>query len=208
MIGGVFQLRRMALCLTSCASVALSACVAPVGPVEVTRFHAEDTTRIGRGTISVEPAPGQSDDLQFRTYAAAVARELTRVGYTQASSGQATARQVALLTLETQTFKPERRRGPVSVGVGGATGNYGSGAGLGLSFDLSGPPKDQVATRIFVSIRERSAPPTATALWEGRAVFGVRADSPLAQAPLGAAKLAEALFKDFPGRSGETIQVK
>lgn len=190
------------------ASAALSACVAPVGPVEVTRFHAPDIARLGRGTIRVEPAPGQADNLEFRAYAASVARELARVGYSEPLPGQSGSEQVALLTLERQTFKPQRSRGPVSVGVGGATGGYGSGVGLGLGIDLSGPPKDQVGTRIFVAIRERAAPPAATALWEGRAQFTVRADSPLAQAPLGSAKVAEALFKGFPGQSGETIQVK
>jgi hypothetical protein len=44
-------------------------------------------------------------------------------------------------------------------------------------------------------------------LWEGRANFTVRATSPLADTALGAPKLAEALFKGFPGQSGETIQV-
>lgn len=187
---------------------ALSACVAPVGPVEVTRFHAPDTTRLGSGTIRVEPAPGQADSLEFRTYAAAVARELTRAGYTEPLPGQNASSQVALLTLDRNTYQPQSTRGPVSVGVGGGTGGYGSGVGLGVGFDLSGKPKEQVETRVFVSIRDRNALPTATALWEGRAGFVVAGDSPLAQAPLGAAKVTEALFKGFPGQSGETIQVK
>lgn len=190
------------------AGLALPGCVAPVGPVEVTRFHAPEVAKLGRGTIRVEPAPGQTDTLELRTYMAAVARELTRVGYVEPLPGQPASAQVALVTVERQTYRPERSGGPVSVGVGGGTGGYGSGVGVGIGFDLSGPPKDQVATRVFVSVRERAAPATATALWEGRAVFSVRADSPLAQAPLGAAKLAEALFKDFPGQSGETILVK
>ncbi|WP_232495770.1 DUF4136 domain-containing protein [Novosphingobium kaempferiae] len=201
-------MRTLTALLPLTAALALSACVAPVGPVEVTRFHAPDTTRIGRGTIRVEPAQGQADSLEFRTYAAAVARELTRIGYTEPLPGQSGSAQVALLTLERNTYQPQRERGPVSVGVGGGTGGYGSGVGLGIGFDLSGKPKEQVETRVFVSIRERAAPPTATALWEGRAAFVVRGDSPLAQAPLGSAKVAEALFKGFPGQSGETIQVK
>jgi len=194
--------------LVLAASIALSGCVAPVGPVEVTRFHAPETARLGRGTIRVEPAPGQPDNLEFRTYAASVARELTRLGYGEPLPGQTGSEQVALLTLERETYRPQRTRGPVSVGAGGATGSYGSGVGLGIGIDLSGPPKDQIGTRVFVAIRERAAPATATALWEGRAVFTVRADSPLAQAPLGSAKVAEALFKGFPGQSGETILVK
>lgn len=205
MIERILPMRSFAAAL---GLAALFACVAPVGPVEITRFHAPDITRLGRGTIRVEPAPGQTDDLEFRTYAGSVARELTKLGYSEPLPGQSSSQQVALLTLERQTFKPQRNRGPVSVGVGGGTGGYGSGVGLGVGIDLSGPPKDQVGTRIFVAIRERAAPTTATALWEGRAQFTVRADSPLAQAPLGSAKVAEALFKGFPGQSGETISVK
>jgi len=45
-------------------------------------------------------------------------------------------------------------------------------------------------------------------LWEGRASFAVRADSPLATTQLGAAQMAAALFKDFPGNSGETVLIK
>ncbi len=201
-------MRTLPAILPLAAALALSACVAPVGPVEVTRFHAPDTARLGRGTIRVEPAPGQADSLEFRTYAAAVARELTRIGYSEPLPGQTGNSQVALLTLDRNTYQPQRGRGPVSVGLGGGTGGYGSGVGLGIGFDLSGKPKEQVETRVFVSIRDAAAAPTATALWEGRAAFVVRGDSPLAQAPLGSAKVAEALFKGFPGQSGETIQVK
>ena len=56
-----------------------------------------------------------------------------------------------------------------------------------------------------MTIKERAS---GKALWEGKATFTVRAASPLASTQLGAAKLAEALFKGFPGSSGETIQVK
>jgi hypothetical protein len=54
-------------------------------------------------------------------------------------------------------------------------------------------------------IRDRESGRT---LWEGRSSFTVRATSPLAGTQLGAAKMAEALFRDFPGISGETILVK
>lgn len=187
------------------AAATLSGCVAPVGPVEVTRFHAPGAVPLGQGTISVEPAPGQEDGIEFRTYAGAVMRELQRVGYVDTASGAGASRQVATLSIERQTWRPGREGGPVSVGVGGSTGSYGSGLGVGIGIDLSGPPPEQAETRMHVMIRERASGRT---IWEGRARFAVRADSPLAQTPLGAAKMAEALFKDFPGQSGETILVK
>lgn len=180
------------------AALALAGCVAPVGPVEVNRFHVPDIAALGHGPIRVEPASEQADDMEFRAYALAVTRELARIGYSEASGGQ-----VAVLALTRQLIKPERGSSPVSVGVGGNAGSYGSGVGVGIGIDLSGPPPEYVETRLSVVIRDGARP-----LWEGRAAFTVRADSPMAQTSLGSAKMAEALFKGFPGVSGETILVK
>lgn len=183
------------------ASVMLAGCVAPVGPVEVTRFHVPDA-RFG-GPIAVVPAPGMSEtSLELRAYQAAVARELVRAGY--AEHGPADS-QIAEVRLMRRTWQAERQRGPVSVGVGGGGGSFGSGVGMGVGIDLSGRPAAQTETELAVAIKDRAGGRT---LWEGRAQFIVRADSPLAQTDLGAAKLAEALFRGFPGNSGETILVK
>lgn len=186
------------------ALAALAGCVAPVGPVEVTRFHLPDTSALGQGTIAVEPASGQdAGSLEFRSYAGAVERELAALGYRMALG--AGSRQVALLRLERHSLRPGRARGPVSVGVGGSTGSWGSGVGVGIGLDLSGPPAEQVETTMAVTIKDRAS---GKSLWEGKASFTVRAGSPLASTQLGAPKLAQALFKDFPGQSGETILVK
>ncbi len=195
---------RLPLAISALAALALAGCVAPTGPVEVTRFHAADTAPLARGTISVEPGPGQvAGSLEWQAYQGAVARELVRLGYAEAPPGQGA--QVALVSLVRDRFRPERNRSPVSVGVGGSTGSYGSGVGLGVGIDLSGRPAEQVATRLSVTIRQRAA---TTALWEGRADYTVKASSPLAQTSLGAPKLAAALFEGFPGNSGETIEVR
>lgn len=186
------------------AVLGLGGCAAPVGPIAVTRFHVPDTAALGRGTIAVVPSQGSDgSSLVFRAYQAAVARELVRLGYTEADP--AGAAQLAELRVERNAYRPERSGGPVSVGVGGSTGSYGSGLGLGIGINLSGRPKQQVETRLGVMIRDRAS---QASLWEGRAGFTVRADSPLAGSELGAAKMAEALFKGFPGHSGETIEVK
>ena len=113
--------------------------------------------------------------------------------------------QLAEVRLERHMVQPERRRNPVSVGLGGSTGSYGSGLGVGLGFDLSGRPPAMTETMLGVVIREKAS---GRVVWEGRAGFSVRADSPLATTQLGAAQLAAALFRDFPGRSGETVLVK
>lgn len=179
----------------------LSGCVTPVGPVEVTRFHVPDTTVLGRGAIAIEPAQGvDGASLEYRAYAAAVARQLVLLGYSEQAPGTAAA-QLAVVGLDRRAIEPQRAGGPVSVGLGGGTG----GVGLGIGVDLSGPPPAQTATELAVTIRERAG---GRSLWEGKARFTVRSDSPLSGTALGAAKMAEALFKGFPGTSGETIAVK
>lgn len=183
--------------------MALGGCVAPTGPVEVTRFHLPETAML-RGTVAVEAAPGMdAGSLELRSFESAVARELQRAGYQEVAAGSGS--QVAEVRLERRTYRPERNRSPVSVGMGGSTGSYGSGVGLGLGIDLSGAPPQMTETRLGVVIRDRAS---RAAVWEGRASFVVRADSPLASTQLGAAQMAKALFADFPGRSGETVLVK
>ena len=191
--------------LATLAALALSSCVAPVGPVEVTRFHVPGLATLGRGAIAIEPATGQDgNSLEFSSYAGAVMRQLSLLGFSEAARA-GTSPQVVMLRIERRSYRPERARGPVSVGIGGQTGGYGSGVGVGIGLDLSGPPPQQVETLLGVTIKDRASGKT---LWEGRATFAVAATSPLASTQLGAAKLAEALFKGFPGSSGETIRVQ
>lgn len=181
----------------------LSACVAPTGPVEVTRFHVPETAVL-EGTVTVEAAPGMDPaSLDVRTFEAAVGRELQRVGYRETNGPEGA--QVAEVRLERRTYRPGRTGSPVSVGLGGQTGSYGSGVGVGVGIDLSGPPPEMTETLLGVMIRDRAS---RRVLWEGRASFAVRAASPLGSTALGAAEMARALFRDFPGKSGETVLVK
>src|SRR5688500_16326401 len=130
--------------IAAAALLALAACATPLAPVEVTRFSAP-AAPLGVGAISVVPAPslGAGGSFESGVYQAAVARELARVGYTPVRPGDR-GRYVAEVRLDRQAWRPERRRGPVSVGVGGSTGSWGSGVGVGVGLDLSGPPTEQV----------------------------------------------------------------
>lgn len=195
-------MRKLVLPLLAC--LATSGCIAPTGPVEVTRFHLPDTAMLAQGSVAVVAAPGMSpDSLELRAFSSAVARELQRLGYREVASPDGA--QQAEVRLERHTVQPERVRSPVSVGVGGSAGSYGSGLGVGVGFDLSGPPPAMMETLLGVMIRDKSS---GKVVWEGRARFAVRATSPLATTELGAAELARALFRDFPGKSGETVLVK
>ncbi len=197
-------MKRLTLAAALLAPALLAGCVAPVGPVEVTRFHAPDTSRLGKGAIAVEAAPGNDPaSLEWRSYQGAVQRQLALLGYTEAQAGSGA--QVAVMGLSRSTFQPQRSGGPVSVGVGAGTGSYGSGVGMGVGIKLSPPPPAEVQTELTVSIRDRV---TRQVLWEGRASFTVRSTSPLADTGLAAPKMAEALFAGFPGKSSETIEVR
>jgi hypothetical protein len=188
--------------------VLMSACVAPVGPVEVTRFSVpEYRAELGQGPVSTVPAPGiDGRSLEYRSFEAAVRRELERVGYQPESLGQGMPAGNAVATISyARSIRPSNgERGPVSIGVGGGTGGYGSGVGVGLGFNLGGKSGDVVVTELRVNIRNASG----MVIWEGRATSEARQGSPLAETQLSAAKLAESLFVDFPGTSGETILVE
>ena len=171
----------------------------------VTRFHAPELAALGKGTIAVEPVQGLDPaSLEWQTFRDAVIRQLVQMGYSEAATGTPSA-QVAELRLSRETFQPDRAGSPVSVGIGGSTGSYGSGLGVGIGLNLSPKPSAQVETLLSVIIKDRAS---TKSLWEGRASFAVSVKSPLAETGLAAPKLATALFQGFPGTSGETIEVK
>ena len=124
----------------------LAACMATTPPVEVTRFHTADKQQFAFGSVEVVSATGEQDgkSLEQGTYAAAVMRELQVVGFSDAGSLSAASEYVARISVD--RFKIDAaggRRSPVSVGVGGSTGSYGSGIGLGIGINLGGPAQGQ-----------------------------------------------------------------
>ncbi len=183
----------------------LSACTTPVGPVQVTRFVAEDArAKLAIGTVSVVSAPGFDEQpLEMQSYKAAVARELVRLGYDEV--GTDAGNQIAEVRVERFSEREGGRRSPVSVGVGGSTGSYGSGVGVGVGLNLGGGSGVKTSTELGVIIRDRT---TGDSIWEGRASFIVDEKSPLATTELGASAMAEALFADFPGNDGETVRIE
>lgn len=188
--------------------LALAACTTPQGPIEVTRFVGPDSAaRLGQGTVFVESAPGSIDGLEAAPYKAAVAAELTRLGYRE--SARADASQIAQVRIDRFVQTVAGRRSPVSVGVGGSTGSHGSGVGLGVGINLGGGPRPTTGTQLAVTLRDaRAGTGSGVNLWEGRADIRTTDKSPLADRTANAQALAAALFRDFPGRSGETVQVQ
>jgi hypothetical protein len=127
----------------------LSACVVPTGPVEVTRFNrAAEGVPYGDGSFVVELAGESAADrsLSASPYVAAVTREMQRVGYRNEAG---TSDVVAEIRFGASMIRPERRS-PVSVGVGGSTGSYGSSIGLGVGINLGGGSAALLQTTLAV----------------------------------------------------------
>jgi hypothetical protein len=194
------------------ASALLAGCATDMGGggaasgASVTRFHLGQP--IARGEIAVEPVdPADAGSLEFAQISDAVERELARLGW-RVARGNARSEQVALVRVD-QEVRQGRRRSGLSVGVGVGAGSWGrhSGVsgGVGASVPITGGPNQIVATQLSVRIQRRS---DATVAWEGRAEMEARGGSAEASRGTAANRLAEALFRDFPGESGRTIRVR
>lgn len=151
------------------------------GGVDVTRTHLGG--QIARAQIAVEPVnAADANNPEFGAFADAVERHLVRHGY---------------------TIAPNR---PASEQIARVTVTQGSRAALTTGWPAGGGPGSRqanvVATLLDVRIQRRS---DGTVFWQGRAVT---------ETPSGTARtavverLAEALFRDFPGESGRTIRVR
>lgn len=205
--------RPLPAALLVAAALALGGCATAVPPVEVTRFHAGAVSGWAPGTrYTVDTAPlgdaaamvgAVSPSLEWNSYRAAVERQLQLRGLAAAPDG-ARAPLTVRIGFDRAGHETVGRRSPVSVGVGGSTGSYGSGVGLGLGINLGGGARKMEDLQLSVRIDDAA---TGQALWEGRALTAVPQKAPAAQPSLAAAKLAEALFRDFPGESGRTITV-
>ncbi|WP_353230572.1 DUF4136 domain-containing protein [Novosphingobium sp.] len=187
------------------ALLALTGAPARADPVTVTRFIAPDAALApAQGTIVITTAPGLDPAaLDLRPWLDAVAHELAAKGF--AVSSAANPDRIVEVRVERTTAHIDRTRGPVSVGVGGDSGGYRSGFGLGIGFSLGGGPKDLVTTRLVVVVRDRAS---GNPLWEARAENTENLRGKRGGVDVAAPRLAAAAFTGFPGRSGQTITVK
>jgi hypothetical protein len=184
------------------AVILLSGCAAAIPPVEVTRFHTGANSAPGE-VVLVPLDGGDPASLEFRSYAAAVAKELTVIGYRE-GHGSATA-YIAEVDVSRGVREELSRRSPVTIGIGGGSFGRGGGIGIGTSFGVGGNrPRETVVTKLSVRLKARS---DGKPFWEGRAETAAVSGAPAAQPGIAAAKLANALFRGFPGKSGETIIV-
>ncbi|HYE27726.1 MAG TPA: DUF4136 domain-containing protein [Allosphingosinicella sp.] len=179
----------LALSLAACASGGGGRAAA--GGVEVARFHLGEP--VARAQIVVEPFDkADANRPEFPAYAAAVGRQLSRLGWTVVPTATQ-SEQIALIDLEQGSREAVAALTAARIGRGvSATVPAGTSTGI-------------TATLLEVAIRRRS---DGTVFWEGRAVHEARTGSPEAARTAAVERLAAALFRDFPGESGRTIRVK
>ncbi len=161
------------------------------GGVEVARFHLGEP--VARAQIAIEPFDkADANRPEYPAYAAAVGRQLSRLGWMVLPTTRQTE-QIALIDLEQGSREAVAALSAARIGRGvSATVPAEVSAGV-------------TATLLEVAIRRRS---DGTVFWEGRAVGEARTGSPEAARTAVVERLAEALFRDFPGESGRTIRVR
>ncbi len=189
------------------AALALSACATSpyTGPVEVTRFVAQAPNGLGQGPIILYFPDEISNANAKAAFKTAIENELRALGYTIVAQEGRGIQVATVRTTRTPIAAVDQTpRSPVSVGVGGQTGSFGSGVGLGVGINLGGGREGPaVMTELSVRINRDDL----TSLWEGRAQLATGVKSPYAQVDASARTLAAALFKDFPGGNGETVTI-
>jgi hypothetical protein len=179
-----------AAALASCASGSASRRPA-AGGIDVARFHLGEP--VARAQIAIEPFDkADANRPEYPAYAAAVGRQLSRLGW-QVVPTTTQSEQIALIDLEQGSREAVAALTAARIGRGvSATVPAGTSAGI-------------TATLLEVAIRRRS---DGTVFWEGRAVGEARTGSPEAARTAAVERLAEALFRDFPGESGRSIRVR
>ncbi len=187
--------------------LALAGCATTDGGVrsatDVTRYHLGQP--IGGGTIAVEPlAASATISPEYRLYADEVARELAGLGFAPAPAGTA-SQYVAGVSFQRVLRGTIRTPPKFSIGLGGGSFGGNVGVGGGVSKGFGSKTRDVVGSELAVQIRRRS---DSTVIWEGRAqreglTGGQNGEQPGATA----GRLANALFRGFPGESGITISV-
>lgn len=189
--------------------VALGAC-APTyrpQPIDVTRYHLGNPME--RTTVAIEPmANTDSFGPEYQTYSDAVRAELERLGYVQSVSSTPSG-YIAAVAFRRVSKGAFKERPPVTIGIGGGSYSGGRRGGVGVGgdvgFGIGGKTRELYSTELWVQLRRRS---DNTTVWEGRATTDNVSGTDPAQPAVAAARMAKALFKDFPGESGITITVK
>lgn len=192
------------------AGLVVSACTQQIS-ADVTRFHQLSMPPAGDTVAVIAKDKTLEKSMEFGQYAALVQQKLVAYGFRAPEGGQLPAIMAELdygVTSGPAALR-DGGRNPVSVGVGvsgGSGGWHGGGVGVGVStgFDLGGGGDRGGAafTRRLGLVMTRTA--DNVRLFEGRVVS--TGDTPDLNSVM--PYLVDALFTDFPGKSGETRTIR
>ena len=168
---------------------------------DVTRFHklappAGETLRVVPADPTLDKTP------EFRAFAQMIGAHLGDYGYRPAPPGTEPDiyARISYGVGPGPVANPDAAQSPVSVGVG--VGGIGRHVGGGVSTEFGLPSGSQSLFRRelrLVLVRRTDQ----TILFEGRASSLGKSDRLTAVMPY----LVDAMFKDFPGKSGRTVTV-
>jgi len=171
---------------------------------DVTRFHMAPPG--ARGAVFLEPMQAATaTSLEYQNYAGAVANELRDAGFTIADTRSA-AEILGIISYAQATREAARKSSPVSIGIGGGTFGGDVGVGVGTSIGVGGKKGGEVNVNTLALQLKRVS--DMTVVWEGRAVAEASSDSPYGPLSTAIPELADALLRDFPGTSGQTVTYK
>lgn len=198
-------------------ALGLAACAPTPFAADVSRFAVPLPAPAGQTFAVVAEDPKLAGGLEFATYANEVAGELTRLGYTRAASPESADMLVRFdYRVDNGRERVRTDFGGSSIGIGVGAGRWGpwgpwggwgggfGGWGYGFNDPFFGGPEVRSYTiytsGIDVKIDRRA---DGQRLFEGKAEAVSRSNRLPALVP----NLVDALFTDFPGRSGETVRI-
>jgi hypothetical protein len=192
------------------AAVALAACASPhYVTSDVIRFHTLPAAPSGQTFVIATQDADQSQSLAFRKYADEVSAKLTSMGLQPASGPTAKADFVVTLSYGVRGPTPDiqsRDYGPDwGFGVGYHHGPWGWGGYGGPGWDHYTDTRQLFVRRVEVDIYRGSTYDTKDKerVFEGRALSVGQSGQLEGVMPY----ILDALFKNFPGRSGEVQRV-
>jgi hypothetical protein len=206
------------LLVAALALVALAGCVSPKYVTsDVTRYHTLPQTASGQNFVIATLDPEQSQSLAYRQYADMVTGKLTSMGLKPFDGPTDRADYVVTLRYQVRGPTPDiesRSHSNFSLGLGVGGGGWGRHGGWGGYGAWNGPLDDsygytdthqlyirEVELNIYRGANYNS--PQKLRVFEGHALSAGQNGQLEPVMPY----ILDALFKDFPGRSGETQTV-
>lgn len=190
----------LAVLATGCASTT---------PAQITTFNRQDASAAGWAgqRFVIQPLAGQGDSLEYADYARRVQSALEKHGLVPVQD-IGSAQLVVNFEYRSGGAVTSSRSSSSSFSVG-VGGGYHTGWGLGLGLPIGGSSEDTTRYRHQLQVQMAQVMRGAQGGIPGQRVYEstlVTQGSSAAVAPLMPAMI-DALFADFPGQNGKTVNV-